>query len=256
MDPAPEEPPLNVDPFVQLRLLDLQAHDTRLDQLAHRRATLPEAARAAELERALAGIDDRRVAARTIVADLEREQAKADADVDLVRQRAAKDQQLLDSGGITNAKQLESIQSELRSLARRQSDLEDIELEVMERLEGAEAALTALEREHESLAAELAEVVVARDEALAGLDADSASVRAERDGLAAGVDPDLVRLYEKLRADHGGVGAAALYRGRCEGCRLQLPPVDVERIRNAAPDEVLRCEECRRILVRTAESGL
>lgn len=217
---------------------------------------MPAAARAAELERALAGLDDRLVAARTIVTDLEREQAKADADVDLVRQRAAKDQQLLDSGGITNAKQLESLRQELQSLARRQSDLEDIELEVMERLEGAEAAQTALAGERAAVAAELAEVVAERDEALAGLDADAAGARAEREALAAEMDPDLLRLYEKLRADHGGVGAAALYRGRCEGCRLQLPPVDVERIRVAAPDEVLRCEECRRILVRTAESGL
>ena len=67
---------------------------------------------------------------------------------------------------------------------------------------------------------------------------------------------DLINLYERLRVQHGGVGAAALRRGRCEGCHLSLNTVDLNAIRAAAADEVLRCEECRRILVRTDESGL
>jgi uncharacterized protein len=77
-----------------------------------------------------------------------------------------------------------------------------------------------------------------------------------RNAIAAQEPPELLDLYEKLRAQHGGVGAAALRRGRCEGCHLSLNTVDLNSIRAAAPDEVLRCEECRRILVRNAESGL
>jgi predicted nucleic acid-binding Zn-ribbon protein len=67
---------------------------------------------------------------------------------------------------------------------------------------------------------------------------------------------ELVALYEKVRAGSNGIGAAALYRGRCEGCHLQLNTTDLKRIHDAPPDDVLRCEECRRILVRTADSGL
>lgn len=257
MDRAPDrEHTLNVDPFVQLRLLDLQALDTRLDQVAHRRKTLPEAARVAALDGELASTYDRVVAARTVAEDLQREQAKAEADVEQVRERARRDQELLDGGSVGNAKQLESLRQELQSLARRQSDLEDVELEVMERLEGAEAALAQLRGQHDALSAERETVLAARDAAYADLDAERDRVAAERDGIASDLPADLLALYEKLRADHAGVGAAALYRGRCEGCRIELTPSDIARIRESLPTEVLRCEECRRILVRTAESGL
>ncbi|MEZ5115416.1 MAG: C4-type zinc ribbon domain-containing protein [Candidatus Nanopelagicales bacterium] len=256
MEPAPEEPPLNVDPFAQLRLLDLQALDTRADQLAHRRRSLPEATRHAELEQRSAVLGNEIVAARTLVSDLEREQAKADADVDQVRLRAAKDRDLLDSGTVGSAKQLESLQRELESLARRQSDLEEVELEVMERLDAAQKDLGRLNAEREALDTDIAAVAAARDAAYGDIDAELATVTGERASVAGELPTDLVALYEKLRGAHDGVGAAALYRGRCEGCRIQLTPVDIERIRAAASDEVLRCEECRRILVRTAESGL
>ena len=78
----------------------------------------------------------------------------------------------------------------------------------------------------------------------------------ERARVLTEIPAELVTLYEKLRIDHNGVGAAALHQRRCEGCRMELTPVDIGRLRDAAPDEVLRCEECRRILVRTPESGL
>ncbi len=246
---------MDATPEVQLRLLDLQAVDSTLDQLAHRRRTLPEAKRAQELESAIAGLDMRVVAAETEVTDLQRAQTKADQDVEQVRQRADRDNELLQSGRVGSAKELESLQHEIASLARRQSELEDVELEVMERLEDARSALAGLTGERESVQAELAEVVAARDAALAELDGERASAAAERDRLGATLPADLSTLYEKLRADHDGVGAARLYQGRCEGCRMQLTPVDLGRIRDAAPDAVLRCEECRRILVRTSESG-
>ncbi|HET8971514.1 MAG TPA: C4-type zinc ribbon domain-containing protein [Candidatus Nanopelagicales bacterium] len=247
---------MNAEPEVQLRLLDLQAVDARLAQLAHRRRSLPELATIAELGARLAAIQDRIVAAQTECSDLDRAQHKADLDVEQVRTRSTKDQELLDSGRITSAKDLESLQHELASLARRQSELEDVELEVMERLEDARAALSDLTAERDRLQAELAVVEQSRDAAFADLDGDRSLAAAERDRLAPGIPAELATLYDKLRADHDGVGAAALRHGSCEGCRMQLTPVDLARIRSAAPDEVLRCEECRRILVRTPESGL
>jgi predicted nucleic acid-binding Zn-ribbon protein len=99
-------------------------------------------------------------------------------------------------------------------------------------------------------------VTARRDTALAEL-AELAGKAADRRGaVAADVPPDLLDLYQRLRAQHDGVGAAALRRGRCEGCHLSLNTVELNAIRAAGPDEILRCEECRRILVRTAESGL
>lgn len=251
-----EEPALNAEPQQQLALLDVQAYDLDLDRVAHRRATLAEAARVRELEARGRGLDDSITESTVEVDDLEREQRKADTDVDLVRQRSAKDRDLLDSGTIHDAKQLMSLQQELESLARRQSDLEDVELEVMERLEQAQHRLDGLRAEREALASELDEAVAARDAALAVLAEEESRAAAHRTESAQAVPADLLALYEKLRADHSGIGAAALHRGRCEGCRIELTPVDLERIRSASADEVLRCEECRRILVRTPESGL
>ena len=247
---------MNAEPAVQLRLLDLQALDARLDQIEHRRRTLPQLAQIAELEGRYAGVRDRVVAGETEVSDLERVMAKAETDVEQVRQRAAKDQELLLSGRVGSAKELENLQREVESLARRQSDLEDAELEVMEKLEDARRALGVLTAERDELRAQLEAAEAERDAAWSDADRDGEWVGGERAKVAPEIPADLLKLYEKLREDHNGVGAAALHQRRCEGCRMELTPTDIGRIREAAPDEVLRCEECRRILVRPPESGL
>lgn len=245
---------LNADPQDQVTLLEVQRHDLEVDRARHRRATLPEAVRVTELEAAAKAIDDDITRAAVEVSDLEAEQRKADADVDLVRQRSEKDRVLLDT--INDAKQLSNLQHELESLARRQAELEDVELEVMERLEAAQKSHAALLSQREALAADLADARTARDNALADLADEEQIARVAREAAAQGLPTDLLALYDKLRADNGGIGAAALHRGRCEGCRIELTPVDLGRIREAPPTEVIRCEECRRILVRTEESGL
>ncbi len=244
------------EPAVQLRLLDLQALDARLDLIAHKRRSLPQLATIAELEGRVAALRDRIVAGETEVDDLERGQAKAESDVELVRSRAAKDQELLASGRVGSAKDLENLQHEVASLARRQGDLEEVELEIMERLEDARTALGTLTTERDSLRALIAETVAERDAAWADADRDAAWVGGERAKIAPEIPSDLMALYDKLRADHNGVGAAPLHQRRCEGCRMELTPTDIGRIRTAAPETVLRCEECRRILIRTPESGL
>lgn len=196
------------------------------------------------------------VEAETLVSDLTRAQTKAEADVEQVRARSARDQERLDSGRVGSAKELESLQHEIGSLARRQSDLEEVVLDVMEQLEEASARATTLRAEQNGIEDELGSAEQGRDAAFQGIDAETDVLRQQRETLAQQVPSDLVTLYEKLRAQHGGVGAAALRQRRCEGCRLELNAVDLGRIRTAPRDEVLRCEECRRVLIRTAESGL
>jgi uncharacterized protein len=251
-----KESTLNADPAHQLRLLDVQALDTDLDRIQHRRSNLDEQARVDDLSTQSRVIADRLTAIGVEVADLSLEQRKADNDVELVRERAAKDAALLDSGTITDSKQLTHLQSEIASLARRQAELEDVEIEIMERLEGAEHRLRDLTADKERLDAESDQARQDLQRVLDELEATESQTRSERDALAAGIAPELLGLYERLRSEYSGVGAAKLFRGRCEGCRIELTPVDISRIREAAPDEVLRCEECRRILVRTDESGL
>ena len=208
-----------------------------------------------ELEQRAARLESDLVRAQTELGDVQREVAKAEADVQLVRDRAARDQARLDAG-TGSAKDLQAIQHELTSLVRRQSELEDVELEVMERAEDSESAVTQLEAERTTLTEQLTVATEARDAALADLDAEAAQVAAPRADIVAGVGADLVALYDKIRAQSGGLGAAPLRQRRCGGCQLELNNVDMNRIKAAPADELLRCEECRRILVRTAESGL
>lgn len=173
-----------------------------------------------------------------------------------MRQRAARDQQRLDSGAVSSPKDLESLQREITSLAKRQGDLEDVVLEVMERRESAQERAAELTGRVSSVQAKTDDATARRDAALAELDAEAASVTKEREIVAGSVPADLLKLYDKLREQQGGVGAARLYQRRCEGCRLELNITEVNEVKAAAPDTVLRCENCRRILVRTSESGL
>jgi uncharacterized protein len=251
-----EEPALNASPAAQLRLLDIQSLDSRLDQLAHRRQNLPELAELARLDGRLAELTGLIVAAETVESDIRREQAKAENDVDQVRARAERDQQRLDSGRVGSPRELENLQSEIASLARRQSDLEDAVLEIMERHETAQKRVADLTTERDELSAVRDDLIQRRDTALASIDGDIAAATEERAAAVADVPDALTALYERLRGQMGGVGAAALSQRRCEGCRLELNTIEINRIRDAPPDEVLRCEECRRILVRTPKSGL
>ena len=246
---------MNAESARQLRLLDLQAIDTRLDQIAHARTHLPQLAELADLLGKARLIDDQLVRSRTELGDVQREVAKAESDVQLVRDRAARDQARLDAGS-GSAKDLQAISHELTSLARRQSELEDIELEVMERAEAAESDVAELERGRGELTTRIEALETARDEAFARLDGEAADIGAPRPTVVDEVGADLVALYEKIRLANGGTGAAALRQRRCGGCQLELNPVEIQRIRSAPQDEVLRCEECRRILIRTSESGL
>jgi predicted nucleic acid-binding Zn-ribbon protein len=199
-------------------------------------------------------IDDQLVRARTELDDIQREIARSESDVQQVRDRAARNQSRLDAGTGT-AKDLQALQHELESLARRQTELEDVELEIMERAENAESDVKELERGRGELTTRITALEEARDAKLADLATEEAAVSAPRSGLVDELGPELVTLYEKIRTS-SGTGAAALSRRKCGGCQLELNQVDLDRIRAAAADEVLRCEECRRILVRTAESGL
>ncbi|WP_067966749.1 zinc ribbon domain-containing protein [Nocardiopsis trehalosi] len=243
-------------PAQQIRLLDLQEIDSGLSRLAHRVRTLPELAELSRLDARLTELRDALAANATELSDLDREQRKAESDVDQVRARTERDTRRLDAGQVSSPKELEGLQSEIASLRRRQSELEEIVLEVMERREAAEARGTALRADLAAAESEREAAEDRRSSAVLEIEADRASAADRRTRVAAEVPDDLLALYTKLRDQYDGVGAAALRYGRCEGCKLALSTSELGQIRQAPADEVLRCEDCRRILVRTDESGL
>lgn len=237
-------------PTDQRGLLDLQALDTAIAQLEHRRRSLPEHARIAEGQKARAALGEAIVAAATAVSDLELDLAKAEADLVPVRERRERDQRRLDDGAVTDGKQLTALIDEIEHLKRRISDLEDIQLEVMENLDAATAEHTRLVAQRGEVENSLRALIAARDEQLAGIDADLARQRTARDALAGGLPEDLVGLYRRLADRSGGTGVGLLQGRRCSGCQLEATQSALAAYQAAAPDEVLRCEECDRILVR------
>lgn len=247
---------MKADPAAQQRLLDVQAIDSRLDHLRHQRAHLPEAAEAAQLKVSRDEEDGRRRDAQIKVDDLSLAQRKADNDVEQVKTRRTRDRDRMDQGLVTNPKDLERMSQELVSLERRISTLEDEELEIMQQLEDAQGELAEVEQRVAAHDERLAALAVTLQEKAATIDADLAAATAERGPASEGLPDDLVALYDRLRASKDGVGAAELRARQCGGCRLTLDNAEIQRIRGLADDEVVRCEECQRILVRTSESGL
>lgn len=247
---------LKADPFAQLKLLDLQAVDAQLDLLAHRRAHLPSALAVAELTEQRDDVASEHGRLQTELADLAREQRKADADVEQVKSRRARNRERIDAGLIADPKQLQAMQHEVESLDQRISDLEDVELAVMERVESAQALHADLTARLASFDEQIAVRSLERDAATADIDSERAQAVQERAALSADVPAALLALYEKLRAQLGGVGVGAIQHKRCSGCRLDIGAAELARIAASPSDEILRCEECNRILVRTYESGL
>ena len=247
---------MKADPFAQLKLLDVQELDSRQDQLRHRLATLPQIGELKELTRQRGEVEDRARDARIMVDDLTREQKRADADVEQVKARRKRDQDRMDQGLITNPKDLERMQGELVSLERRINELEDAELEVMEKLEDAQRDLDGLTAQLSELDEKIGAATTSRDEAAEQIEKQLAEAAGERRQKASDMPEDLMAVYSRLREQKGGVGAAALRARSCGGCSLQLNSSELAEIAKTPSDEVLRCEECNRILVRTSESGI
>ncbi|MFJ7749123.1 zinc ribbon domain-containing protein [Arthrobacter sp. NPDC097144] len=235
----------------QLRLLDLQALDSTVRKLRNRARSVNDNSAIADLAMERAAAQSRLVAAATEAADITRELTRAEADVASVAARVERNQKHLDSGSGTS-KELTSLQSEMESLKRRRSDLEDVELEVMERLEAAKAVEDQSRQAAADLDARMAALEEKRDAELAEIESERRAVLADRDELAATFEPELLALYEKTLAKHG-IGAARLYNGTSEGSGMQLSPGDLADIRRAAEDDIVFCPDSGCILVRSDE---
>jgi predicted nucleic acid-binding Zn-ribbon protein len=245
---------VKADPAVQRKLLDLSEVDAELTRLAHRRRTLPEHEELTQAEAAVRQAKDKLVEVETAAGDLDRDIRRIERDVDGVRARTERDNQMLTGAGI-GAKQASDLQHELETLARRQSILEDEQLEIMEQ---REAIGVDVEHSRDALAAaeqKLSELAERRDSALADIDAAEAGRRRAREEALPGIPADLLAAYDKRR-EQRGVGAALLLQRRCQACRLELDRTAISELRGAPADEVVHCEECGVILVRTKESGL
>lgn len=244
---------MNAEPAAQRRLLTLAETDAELDRTEHRRRTLPELAEIADLQARLRASRDAVIAADTAISDLDRNSKRLESEIEAVRAREDRDRSLLKQG--VGTRQVSDLEHELDSLRRRQTVLEDELLELMERREAADAEAVKARGVLASVEAQLADATSRRDAAFAELDEITQRRTADRDGLTRELPSDLRAMYDRIRSQKG-TGAALLRSRRCGACRLELDRSALVQLRDAAPDAVLRCEECGVILVRTTESGL
>jgi predicted nucleic acid-binding Zn-ribbon protein len=233
----------------QHALLQLQAHDSAIDRLEHRRASLPEDARLAELGDALAAVNQLTAEREGTLATVQRNQARLEHEIDAITAKADAEEARAASGRVTSPKELTAIQEEVAGLRRRKATLEDELLELMEQRETLEGELAELGSRREGFTAEQAQVTKARDAALVELDRELEVERGARDEINPGIGEELRALYDQIRSRQGGIGAAALVGNTCQGCRVSISPVELAALRKLPPDEIKRCENCRRILV-------
>ena len=234
------------DPTLR-RLLDLQAEDTATARLHERRASLPEAARLAEVQDQLAELTADLEIAQKQNDEVAREQSRLEGEIELIDTKVGREEQRMMSGKVANPKELSALQAEIESLKRRRSGVEDQLLDVMVQREGTEATLEKLQREQAQITVEQEELTAAVARLSGDIDAALAEHEGNRQEVAATLPEDLVSLYEKIRATKHGVGAAALQSGTCSGCHTKLPAIEAERIRKERG--LQRCDNCRRILV-------
>ncbi|MFD7652631.1 zinc ribbon domain-containing protein [Actinosynnema sp. NPDC059797] len=245
---------MKADPAVQRRLLDLARVDTELARVTHRRRTLPELAEIAEAEKVLRAKQDALTTVETNLGDLTREVKRQETEIDQVRAREDRDRKLL-QGGTVGAKQLTDLEHELATLGRRRGALEDDLLELMERREAVEANVQHARVELDKAQEALSDAARRRDSALADLESTEAKRTAERTTLSGQFPEPLLALYDRVRL-HKGTGAALLQSRRCGACRIELDRSALANVKDSPADEVVQCEECGAIMVRTSESGL
>jgi hypothetical protein len=244
---------LTASPAAQRVLLDVQAIDTTLQQLAHRERSLPERA-AVDALKAQADVMREFVSGRRG----EREDAglelgRVESDVQVVEARIARDSGRLQAS--SSVKDIQGLEHELESLRGRLSNLEEIELSVMEKVETLEGELGAATDSLTQHLLQLAVVERARDTALVALGEERAEALAQRATLVVTVPDDVLALYEKQRERYG-LGASHLRARVSSASGVELTGSDLAAVRHAAPDAVLLCPDSNAILVRTDESGL
>ena len=231
------------------QLLSVQEHDTTLDQLDHRRTHLPERAALVEIAEQEADIDARRGELDERRTELARSQKRLEDEIALVEAKRVEEDARLYSGSITAPRELQALQDELATIARRTSELEDELLEILTDLEPIEEAIAALDDETRALAERRTQVESSLAAAEAEVDAQATSVRAERDDAAATLSAEVLADYETRRRQLGGIAVARLNGSSCGGCHLTLSAVEIDRIRKLPADEPATCEECGRMLV-------
>ncbi len=233
----------------QSLILELQLLDNEIMQANTKLKSLPEIEQLLHIEKRVTAANDELSVVKSESDQIALELRRGEVDVETVTDRIKKDEARLSSGNAT-PKELEQLQHEVETLKKRQESLEEIELEIMIRNDAVIARSNTLTTDLASLQTLKDEISGRLQSATDEINKVIAEKNTARNAVAGKIEKALLDLYEKIRGNGGGVGAAALVGNKCNGCNLAINAVEMERIKSLAKDELLRCEECRRILVR------
>ena len=238
---------MTIDEAALHRLLDLQGEDSAIKRLDEERLTLPEAARLAEVTDQLAELTADIEIATKQNDEVAREQTRLEGEIELLEQKTTREEQRMYSGNVANPKELSALQAEIEMLKKQRATIEDTLLEVMVQKDQSSGTLESLQAEHRQASEESATLTKVVGALTDDIDSQLREHHSKRDEVAASIPPDLLTMYDKLREQKHGVGAAALEAGTCQGCHTKLPAKEVERLK--AEGGLQRCDNCRRILV-------
>ncbi|MEY3999899.1 MAG: hypothetical protein RLZZ626_254 [Actinomycetota bacterium] len=230
----------------QLKLLELLA----LDQLSARErrevAEIRSGAAFTQLADAQRAASARVLELNNALDEVNLELKRAETDLELVEQRIARDEHHLKAAA--TAKDAQGISSELDSLAKRKSSLEDAELELLEQRDNVKAELKSAEYDREVIEAELAKLNAEAVARLGKLESGLALRQSSRAAVAAQVPADLLALFEKKATR--GVPVGRLLGSECGACHISITAAPFAELSAIPSDELATCPECQAILVR------
>ena len=240
---------MQASPEQQSLIFELQLLDNEIMQANTKLKSLPEIEQLLHIDKRIVTATDELATVKAEADQIALELRRGEVDVETVTDRIKKDEARLSSGNAT-PKELEQLQHEVGTLKKRQEALEEIELEIMVRSEAITARTDTLTTDLASLETLKAEINQRLTTASGEINTVITNKQSDREKVVVKIEKPLIDLYEKIRTASGGVAAAALVGNKCNGCNLAINAVEMERIKSLAKDELLRCEECRRILVR------
>jgi predicted nucleic acid-binding Zn-ribbon protein len=231
------------------RILELQELDLSIDRLLGRQREI-QGGEEAETARKMRDEARGRLGELRLALDsVDLETRRLEGDVDSLTRKADAEEARLYDGSVANPKELEAIQHEVANLRGRRSRIEDELLDQMVRKEDLEDRIRQVEGEVAEADVRMTEIMGSTAAELDEIESALKSRRTERDALAPEFDEELLELYEDLRRQKKGVGAAALIDGVCQGCHQKLSALELDRLKRSGG--IRRCEYCRRILVVT-----
>jgi predicted nucleic acid-binding Zn-ribbon protein len=186
------------------------------------------------------------IESRNALDQVELDLARAEADLKLVEQRIEKDAAALNA--TSSSKDAQGIQSELETLKKRKSELEDLELAILERKDEVEATYKTVLADKQAIDEELAAKESANEAEIMKLRSGLDLSTAQRSQQASRIDAELIALYEKKSSR--GLAVGRLLGRECGACRMTIGATALAEINAMPRDEIATCPDCQAILIR------